>query len=155
MRLIIPVLSIFVFWAAGLYWALKPPATTQSIVADVTSLANARILAIEPGQIFFQMDIDPVHQQRWVRSLGLLPIPYGRTFTLPQIHALETWEKPDGFIRPPYAEVEVREWWELRLRSISYGFYHEWEDGTILILDLQGDMLLGWGQARNLPELMN
>lgn len=155
MRLIVPVAAIVLCWAGGLYWALKPPATTQSIITDVTSLASARTLAIEPGQIFFQLEVDPIHQQRWVRSLGLLPIPFGKTFTLPQYHALDTWEKPEGFIRPPYAEVEVREWWDLRLRRISYGFFHEWEDGTVLIMDLQADLLLGWGHARNFPELMN
>lgn len=155
MRLILPVVSIFLFWAAGLWWALKPPATTQSIIEDLSSLSDARIVAIEPGQIFFQLEVDPIHQQRWVRSLGLLPIPFGKTLNLPTYHALDTWEQPDGFIRPPYAEVEVREWWDLRLRRISYGFYHEWEDGTLLVLDLQGDLLIGWGQARNLPDLMN
>lgn len=155
MRLIVPVACLFIFWAIGIFLALKPERTTQSLLAEVTTLANARLLPIEPGHVFFQLEVDPVHQQRWVRSLGLNPIPFGQTYTFPQYHALLTWEKPDGFIRPPYGEVEVRDWWDLRLRKISYGFFLSWEDGSILILDLQSDMLLGWGKAHHFPNIMN
>lgn len=155
LRLILPVAAIVLFWASGLYWALKPPTMAAEVVTQVTTLARARLLLIEPGQVFFQLPVDPAHQQRWVRNLGLDAIPMGQTLEIPQYHALDTWEKPDGFIRPPYGAVEVREWWNLRLRTVNYGFYHEWEDGSIIILDLGSDMLVGWARADRLPELMN
>jgi hypothetical protein len=155
LRLILPVAAIVLCWAGGLYWVLKPAESAQSIVNRVTSLAKARVLIIEPGQVFFQLPIDPIHQQRWVQSLGLDPIPYGRTLEIPNFHALDTWAKPDGFIRPPYAAVEVEEWWDLRLREVSYGFYHRWDDGSFIVLDLGTDTLVGWARASRLPELLN
>lgn len=155
LRLILPLAALFLCWAAGIYWVLRPEPTAQEIVAKVTSLNAATVLIIEPGQVFFQLHVDPIQQQRWIRSLGLDPIPVNESIPIPYHLTLDTWEKPDGFIRPPYAAVEVREWWNLRLRVVKYGYVHRWEDGSYLLMDLESDMLIGWARAHRLPELLN
>jgi hypothetical protein len=149
------VVAVVLCWAGGIYWVFKPQESAQSIVSGVTTLSRARVLIIEPGQVFFQLPVDPIHQQRWVQSLGLDPIPYGRTYSVPSYHAIDAWAKPEGFVRPPYAAVEVREWWDLRIREVSYGFLHEWDDGSFIVLDLGTGMLIGWARAKRLPELLN
>ena len=154
-RVLLPIFAIFICWGGGVFWVFKPEPTAQKILDQVTTLSRARVLVIEPGQIFFQLPVDPINQQRWVQSLGLDPISETEPFSIPTYHALDTWQKSSGFVRPPYAAVEVREWWNLRLRTIRYGFYHEWEDGSILILDLESDFLIGWSYASRLPDLLN
>ena len=154
-RLILTVVVLVLCWAAGLFWVFRPKPEAATIVAEITSLTRARVLIMEPEMVFFQLPVDPVHQERWIQSLGLEPVPAARQLTIPTYHALSTWEQPEGFVRPPYSTVEVEEWWELRLRPIRYGFAHEWEDGSILILDLESDLLIGWAEATRLPDILN
>jgi hypothetical protein len=101
------------------------------------------------------LEVDPIDQQRWVKSLQLDPISEADPFFIPTYHTLDTWQKGQGFVRPPYADIEVREWWKLRLRTVRYGFYHQWDDGSILLLDLESDLLIGWSYAARLPDLLN
>lgn len=154
-RLILSVASIVIFWTAGTFWALRPEPTAANILLEVSSLNSARLKVMEPEMVFFQLDVDPSHQERWIQSLKLQPLEAGRVLRLPTYHALDTWEKPSGYVRPPYSDTEVQEWWNLRLSEIRYGFVHRWEDGSILILDLESDTLIGWSRARHLPELLN
>lgn len=154
-RVLLPIFAIFICWGGGIFWVFKPEPTAQNILDQVTTLARARVLVIEPGQIFFQLPVDPINQQRWVQSLELDPILETEPFLIPTYHALDTWQRSSGFVRPPYAAVEVREWWNLRLRTVRFGFYHQWEDGSILLLDLESDLLIGWSYAPRLPDLLN
>ena len=154
-RLILTVALLCVCWAVGIFWVFRPEPTAAKIIFDVTSLNSARKKIMEPEMVFFQLPVDPVHQERWIQSLKLQPIPDGQIVSVPTYHALDTWEKTSGFIRPPYSETEVAEWWDLRLRNIRYGFVHRWEDGTFLILDLESDMLIGWAKAKTIPEFLN
>lgn len=155
-RLITPILAILLCWTGGIYyWVLRPEPTASEIVGKVTSLAVARVIIIEPEMVFFQLQVEPIHQQRWIMSLNLDPIPRGELWTIPTFHSLRTWAKPEGFIRPPYAVVEVNEWWDLRLRKVKFGFTHTWEDGSTLILDLESDTMIGWMHANRLTELLN
>jgi hypothetical protein len=155
LRVLVPIFAVFICWGGGIFWVFKPEPTAQNILTQVTTLARARVMVIEPGQIFFQLEVDPINQQRWVQSLGLIPVSETEPILIPTYHTLDTWQKSSGFVRPPYANIEVREWWKLRLRTIRYGFFHEWEDGSILILDLESDLLIGWSRAQRLPELLN
>jgi hypothetical protein len=154
-RLILTVVLVVACWAGGIIWALKPEPTAANIVTTVTSLTSARKIVMEPDMIFFQLPVDPAHQERWIQSLGLLALDPEEELPIPLFHSLDTWEKSRGYIRPPYSETEVNEWWDLRLRKIRYGYVHEWEDGTILILDLESDTLIGWAYAKRLPDLLN
>ncbi len=155
LRLIAPLVAIVLCWAGGIWWALRPEPTAASILPTITSLANARVILIEPGIIYFNLPVDPIHQRRWIASLELEAIPSGQTIALPFFHTLETWSRPTGFVRPPYADIEVDEWWDLRLRKVSYGFYHRWDDGSIIVLDLESDQLIGWARARLLRQKLN
>lgn len=155
LRLILPIAAIIVCWGLGIFYVFRPEPTAQKMLPEITTLARADVLIIEPGQVFFQLPVDPVNQHRWVQTLELNPVSAEETLAIPTMHTLRTWEKPEGFIRPPYAAVEVREWWDLRLRPITYGFYHQWEDGSILILDLESDLLIGWAHIKRLPDLLN
>ncbi|MGC9451046.1 MAG: hypothetical protein ACP5I4_06315 [Oceanipulchritudo sp.] len=155
MRLIIALVALVAGWAGGLYWALRPEPTAAEISGTITSLANARTMVIEPQMVFFQLPVDPVHQHRWQKALGLNPISRHDPIPIPTFHTLSTWEKPEGFIRPPYGVVEVEEWWNIRTRKVSFGFIHEWEDGSVLILDLESDLLIGWANVHLLKELLN
>jgi hypothetical protein len=156
MRVILPVLAVPLFWALGVYWwVFKPAPTAAETAARATSLASARALIIEPEMAFFQLQVDPIHQQRWIMSLNMNPIGRENVRTIPTFHALETWAKPEGFIRPPYSLVEVDEWWNLRLRKVKFGFSLDWEDGSALILDLESDTLIGWMPAGRLQEVLN
>jgi len=155
LRLIFTVIVLVLCWAGGLFWVLRPEPTATSIVAQITSLANARVMVFEPDMVFFQLEVDPIHQERWVKSLGLKPIDRGSILPMITYHALDTWTRPEGFVRPPYSVTEVNEWLDLRIRRVEYGFFYRWDDGSILILDLQSDILLGWGYARRYPQLFN
>lgn len=154
-RLILTVVFVMACWAGGILWVFRPEPTAASVVSGVISLNSARTKIMEPEMVFFQLPVDPVHQERWIQSLQLQPIPEGQDISIPTYHALDTWEKPSGFVRPPYSETEVNEWWELRLRKVRYGFTYTWEDGTILILDLESDTMIGWAKAKNLPPILN
>ncbi|HSH09582.1 MAG TPA: hypothetical protein VK995_04295, partial [Oceanipulchritudo sp.] len=121
----------------------------------LASLRNARTIVFEPDMVFFQLEVEPSHQERWIQSLRLKPLEKDAFLTMPTYHALDTWTRPEGFVRPPYAMVEVEEWLDLRLRKIQYAFVHRWDDGSILILDLESDMMIGWGYAKRYPELLN
>jgi hypothetical protein len=90
LRVLIPIFSIFLCWGGGLYWVFKPEPTAQNMLTQVTTLARARVLVIEPGQIFFQLKVDPIDQQRWVKSLQLDPISEADPFFIPTYHTLDT-----------------------------------------------------------------
>ena len=154
-RLILSVVFLIGCWTGGIYWVLRPEPTAAKIVAQVASLKPARVKIFEPEMIFFQLKIDPAHQERWISSLRLQPLRQNQVLKLPTYHALDTWEQPDGFIRPPYSETEVSEWWNLRIRNIQYGFIYTWDDGSLIILDLESDTLIGWAKAKLIPELLN
>jgi hypothetical protein len=155
LKLIFSVAAMVLCWFGGTVWVLRPEPTASAIVAETTSLSNARVIVMEPQTIFFQLEVDPAHQERWIQSLEMDPVDTENPVSIPTYHALDTWEKPSGFIRPPYADVEVDEWWNLRQRTIRYGFIRTWEDGTVLILDFESDSLIGWGRAKAFPEVMN
>ena len=155
LKLIFSVAAMVLCWIGGVFWVLRPEPTAAAIVAETTSLSNARVIVMEPQTLFFQLDVDPAHQERWIQSLEMSPVDTENPVSIPTYHALDTWEKPSGFIRPPYADVEVDEWWNLRLQVVRYGFTRTWEDGTILILDFESDTLIGWGRAKAFPEVMN
>lgn len=155
LRLLLPLAALLPFWAAGLFLAFAPATPSERILADITSLAEARVLPVNPGFAYFDLHIDPVHQQRWVRSLNLKPIPFGQERTIPQFHTLDTWPSPRPGNRPPFIVEEVRQWWKLRQHSINYGFFLETDDGSLLVLDLEGDLLFGWGHAATFRELLN
>jgi hypothetical protein len=155
LKLIFSVAVMVFCWIGGVFWVLRPEPTAAAIVTETTSLSSARVIVMEPKTIFFQMEVDPAHQERWIQSLEMNPIDTENPVSIPTYHALDTWERPSGFIRPPYSDVEVTEWWNLRLQEIRYGFTRTWEDGTILILDFESDTLIGWGRAKAFPEVMN
>jgi hypothetical protein len=155
LRLILTVIAIVLCWSGGLYWVFRPEPTAASRVTEMVTLNDANMIVLEPDMVFFQLPIDPIHQKRWIESLGMEPVPIDGSLTIPTYHALSSWEQPNKYIRPPYAWVEVDEWWELKLRRIRYGFEYRWDDGSILILDLESDMLIGWSRVKHLPELMN
>lgn len=155
LKLILPMAAILLIWGWGIYNEVKPPSKTQKVVARSTTLTNSRKIPVEPGYLFFQMDVDPAHQQRWARTLGLDPIPRGDSYGLPHFHSLETWPEPEGYFRAPYSEAEVREWWNLRMNEVSFGFYHQWPDGSLIILDLKNDRLIGGGEAEQLTTILN
>ncbi|MEX0332280.1 MAG: hypothetical protein AB3N64_12740, partial [Puniceicoccaceae bacterium] len=154
-RLILSVVFLIACWAVGILYVFRPEPTAANILMEVSTLNSARTKIMEPEMVFFQLPVDPVHQDRWIQSLQLQPLREGQVISIPTYHSLDTWEKPSGFIRPPYSETEIDEWWDLRLREVRYGFIHRWDDGTILILDLESDSMIGWAKARNLPEILN
>jgi len=155
MRLYVAIAAVLIGWGGGISWIFRAQPTAEEIVSSVIALNPASVITIEPGQVFFQLPIDPIHQQRWVRSLAMNPIPVDTHIYIPHHHTLETWTQASAFVRPPYAPIEVREWWDLRLRDVTYGFTMDWEDGSTLILDLESDMLIGWMNAKHLPEVLN
>ena len=155
LKLIITLAAVVICWSAGIFWVLRPEPTAASIVAEVITLNRARKIIIEPKMVFYQLDVDPVHQERYIQNLKLKPISEESPLIIPTYHALDTWEKPNVFIRPPYADVEVEEWWDLRKRVIRYGFTKKWEDGSALILDFESDTIIGWTQAKLLSEVLN
>lgn len=144
--------AVVACWALGLFLFLQPRPTATEAALSLISLAQADLIAIEPGQVFFQLKVPPIHQRRWSQSLGLEPIPGGRIIRVPQHHALSTWAQPAGYFDPPFAESEVRDWWELRFRKIINGYYRELEDGGILVLDLNDDLLIGWAGIDQLKD---
>ena len=154
-RLILTMVFLVACWGAGIFWVFRPEPTVANILFGVTSLNSARTKIMEPEMVFFQLPVDPVNQDRWIQNLKLQPIREGQIISIPTYHALDTWEKGSGFVRPPFSLTEVDEWWDLRLRKIRYGFTHPWEDGTILVLDLESDTMIGWAKAKNLPEILN
>lgn len=155
LKLILTMIVVVLCWSAGLYWVLRPEPTAESVVAEVITLNRARKIIIEPKMVFYQFDVDPVHQERYIQNLSLEPIKENEPISIPTYHALDTWAKPDIFIRPPYADIEVEEWWRLRTRVVKYGFKKRWEDGSILILDFESDTIVGWAQAKLLTEVLN
>jgi hypothetical protein len=154
-RLILTTVVVVACWASGIFWVLKPEPTAANVLAGVNSLNSARMKVMEPEMVFFQLPVDPAYQERWIQSLGLMALDPESPVAIPTYHSLDTWENPTGFIRPPYSETEVDEWWNLRLRVVRYGYIHTWDDGSILILDLESDNIIGWAKAKSLPDLMN
>ncbi len=154
-KLIFTVVSLVACWIVGLLWALIPEASAESIVAEIATLNQARLIVVEPKMVYFQFDVDPVHQERYIKNLNLKPIPKDEPIPIPTYHALSTWEQVGVYVRPPYANIEVKEWWDIKKRDIQYGFYRQWEDGSILILDFESDTILGWAQAKYLKEILN
>jgi hypothetical protein len=154
MRLIAVTACTVLFWIAGLVYPFLPVRTTEEIIAPVAPLRQATRVAIEPGFIYFERPVDPIHQQRWVQTLELDPIPFGRSLSVPAYEVLISWERPEVLIPPPFSGESVAEWWNPRQRRVAHGFYHQWEDGSLLILDLQRNALVGWGQARHFAAYM-
>jgi hypothetical protein len=154
MRLIAVIACMVLFWIAGLTYPFLPVRTTEEVIAPIAPLRQATRVIIEPGFIYFELPVDPIHQQRWVQTLELDPIPFGRSFVVPAYEVLINWEQPEVFIPPPFSEESVAEWWTSRERRVAHGFYHQWEDGSLLILDLQRNALVGWGRARHFAAYM-
>ena len=155
LRLIISLAAVAACWAGGVYWVLRPEPPAASLVAQVASLNSASKLILEPEMVFFQLPVEPAYQERWIQSLGLKVIPEAQSRMVPTLHALSTWAKPDGFIRPPYSMTEVDEWWKLRLREVKYGFTYDWDDGYSMILDFESDLLISFAPAGRLREVLN
>lgn len=154
-KLILPLVALVACWAGGLWWALRPEPTAAMKIAEVVTLSNASKIVLEPDTVFFQLPVDPIHQERWIQSLGMQPINEQIGVRIPTHHALSIWEQADKYIRPPYALVEVDEWMDIKLRDVRFGFKYEWEDGCIIILDLESDQMIGWTRIKDLSNLMN
>jgi len=155
LKLLAPIAAGLIIWAWGIYTEIKPPAKAGKIISTSSTLLNAEKIIIEPGYLFFQLQVDPAHQQRWARNLGLSAIPRNESYGLPRLRAIENWLSTEGYVRPPFSESEVREWWGLQMNEVSYGFYREWPDGSLLILDLENDILIGGGLAEHFTALLN
>jgi hypothetical protein len=155
LKLIITLVALVGCWAGGFWYVFRPEPTAAMKVAEVISLNDASKIVLEPDTVFFQLPVDPIHQERWIESLGLKPINEQEGTRIPTYHALSNWEQPDKYIRPPYALVEVDEWMNLKLRDVRYGFELIWDDGTILILDLESDLMIGWTRISKLDEVLN
>jgi len=155
LKLISPIVLIFVVWSWGVFSELRPPAKTQKVISTSNTLKDAQTLPVEPGYLYFQLQVDPALQQRWARNLGLAPIPRDAAYELPRFSLLESWEQREGFVRPPYSDGEVREWENLHMHSVRTGFFREWPDGSLLILDLQHDRLIGGGWAEAFTSVLN
>ena len=154
-KLIGTVVAMVVSWIAGILWAVIPEPSAASIVAEVATLNRARMVIVEPQMLWYQFDVEPVHQERFIQNLNLQPIPKTEPVPFPTYHTMDTWAKPEVYIRPPYAQIEVEEWWIIKQRIIQHGFYRKWEDGSILILDFESDTILGWAQAKHLKDILN
>jgi len=151
------VLALLVFLGGstwGLLRVINAEPAPAEVADDIAALRNARTFAIAPDMLFFQMPVEADHQERYIRNLGLNPIPYDETVVLPLDSALTTWEDTyDSTAGAPSAWEEVEVWWEPRHAEISYGFHREWPDGSQLLLDLEGNQLSGWIRTDYLREL--
>ncbi|MEX0323670.1 MAG: hypothetical protein AB3N63_16025 [Puniceicoccaceae bacterium] len=154
-KLILPLVALVACWAGGIWWALRPEPTAAMKVAEVVTISSASKIVLEPDTVFFQLPVDPIHQERWIQTLGMQPINEMEGVRIPTHHALSIWEEPNKYVRPPYALVEVDEWMNIKLRDVRYGFVYEWEDGCIIILDLESDQMIGWTRIKDLSEVMN
>jgi hypothetical protein len=154
MRLLIVWLAIILCWGAGIAYTLIPKKTAQELVSSILPLRRADKLSIEPDQLLFHLPVDPIHQRRYVQTLLLDPIPSNQTFSMPTIPRLSAWEQPEVFIRPPFSREESEAWLAEELQVVQHGFYHRWEDGSILLLDLESNALMGWGRAIRFKRFM-
>ncbi len=155
LKILFTLTSVVICWTVGIYWVLRPEPTAASLLAEITTMSRAKTIVVEPNMVFFQLEVDPMYQERYIRNLKLKPVLEENSIPIPTYHALDTWEKPKTFIRPPYADVEVDEWWDFRRRDIKYGFTKTWEDGSVLILDFESDTIMGWVDVKVLPEVLN
>lgn len=149
--------GVVLCWVIGLFLALRKDSGELGDLGQILSLQTADVVTIEPDRVFFRLPVEPSQQMRWARNLKLQPIESGREFRLPTLHLLRSWEKPDTFIRAPFSIVEVTDWWDspLHRQVVSRGYYREWPDGSLLILDLSSDQLIGWARVHQLAEVMN
>ncbi len=155
LKLILALVANVVCWSGGLWWVLRPEPTAAMQITEVVTLSGASKIVLEPDTVFFQLPVEPIHQERWIQSIGMKPINERKGIRIPTYHTLSVWEQPNKYIRPPYALVEVDEWLDLKLRNVLYGFEFNWEDGSILILDLESDQMIGWTKISHLDEVMN
>lgn len=155
LKLIFPLIALFACWTGGVWWALIPEPTADMKVAEVATLNGATKIVLEPDTVFFQFPVDPIHQERWIQTIGMKPIDDTVGIRIPTHHALSQWEKPNTYIRPPYALVEVDEWLNIMQRDVRFGFQLNWEDGSILILDLESDQMIGWASISEIDKIMN
>lgn len=155
LRRALPLLGMLLCWGLGSWLAWRPEPGAGSQLARLQSLASARMVVIEPDWVYFSLPVEPIHQDRWVRSLNLKPIPFNDAIPVPNLHALETWEKRAQFVRPPYAIAEVEAWWALRRRKVTYGFFRDLGDGALLVMDLEANALVGWASPQQLRGIFN
>ena len=152
--LVLALLVFFGGWTWGLSRLLNPTPAPTEVVAGIDALKDARTFSIDPDMVFFQMPVEAVHQDRWVRSLQLDPIPYNESVLLPRYQGLTTWDATsDSTAGEPPAWNQVEVWWKPRRAEIAYGFYREWPDGSQLLLDLEGNRLSGWIRTDHLRDL--
>lgn len=154
LSLVLALLVFFGGWTWGLSRLLNPTPAPTEVVAGIDALKDARTFSIDPDMVFFQMPVEAVHQDRWVRSLQLDPIPYNESVLLPRYQGLTTWDATsDSTAGEPPAWNQVEVWWKPRRAEIAYGFYREWPDGSQLLLDLEGNRLSGWIRTDHLRDL--
>ena len=150
-------IALLAGWTIGIFLAMQKDPSQLDALGSLLSLELAEIETIEPDRVYFRLPVEPSQQQRWARSLKMTPIDPERPFRMPTLHVLRSWEKPNTFIRPPYSPAEVEDWWSspLHRQIISQGFFLEWEDDSLLVLDFASDQLIGWAHVHQLNAVMN
>jgi hypothetical protein len=86
--------------------------------------------------------------------LHLESIPSLQPVPVPSFHALQTWQTATRvLVQPPLSQDEVIDWWSLRRRDVRFGFARTLPNGGFILLDLEGNSLVGWMSAQQADDL--
>lgn len=154
LRLKFTLAAILVLWAIGIYRVFHEEPSAAFLAPTFTSLDPGRMVAVDKDYLHFEQTIEPVFLHQWIVDLELNPIPMGQSYTLPVTGPLQDWEQPGRTIEPPESIETIQNWWEPHLRTVATGYYRSWEDGSLIILEMETGSLLGWVHKDHLVELM-
>lgn len=133
----------FLFCLSGWISGLRQGSSSSDIEAAVRSqlgVQNVQCVSLGESWVIFECALDESAKQRWATRWGLkLLQPEAPPVIFPSVAMLHDWQNQEDV----YLAEDVDRWRQRYQLTISHGFYRQWNDGSQMLIDLQGNRLVG------------
>jgi hypothetical protein len=158
----IPVWLTFIALAAAWTYGLlqlseKTLPLEKQVNLSAELFTDAEVQVFEPSVVVFQKPVEASDPSSWVKAFDLEAIGRRAMILRLDLEHLQGWSTIDEGTGELYTAPEsldtVAQWWEAGQVEVQQGYFRRWDDGSLLLLDIEGNRLYGWLKLEAVLEL--